>query len=246
MEGGEEGRDLMGMYKTTCSLAQLLDEAFLDKYVRPKDCSLYAFSNQCPVDHGNVCVITPRGHLIISTDADTYQKLGLAGRASTSKSQRGDRYNIEVNLRSTSFRSGTEYCERVRWVLGSRLCDIEMIVMCEMNGKSIPIMVPALNTKGVREGADVAAVKMPLEESIYEDTDLIVPDVNLAISNGDLQAVWDWYGALTAGLEVVKTTYTCEEYVSTYSPDLYTIEDGIRSGARIKWTGIVPLAVIHK
>ena len=134
----------------------------------------------------------------------------------------------------------------MKWVLGSRLCDIEMVMMCERNGKSIPIMVPSLNTKGSLEGADVAAVEMPVKESMSEDTNLIVPDIGLSMSSGDLQAVWDWYGALTAGLEVVKTTYVCEEYVSTYSPALCNIEEGITSGGRVKWTGIVPLAVVHK
>ncbi|GAA5886989.1 hypothetical protein JCM5296_005216 [Sporobolomyces johnsonii] len=95
------------------NLADLLEPEFMNSFVRKG--SLIALS--LDEDEGaDVVAIDGRGRLILSVSKDTYEVLGLPGRASAYGSLR-QRFIIEISLVDPAFRSGKTGFERVKRLL---------------------------------------------------------------------------------------------------------------------------------
>ncbi|GAA5884667.1 hypothetical protein JCM16303_003705 [Sporobolomyces ruberrimus] len=95
------------------NLADLLEPNFLNSFVRKG--SLVAISLDA-AEEDDVVVIDGRGRLILSVCKDTYELLGLPGRASMHGSFR-QRFIIEVSLVDPAFRAGKPGFERVKRLL---------------------------------------------------------------------------------------------------------------------------------
>ncbi|GAA5970945.1 hypothetical protein JCM11641_004518 [Rhodosporidiobolus odoratus] len=103
-----------GFYRcTSVTLADLLEPEFMNSYIRKG--SLVALS--LDDDEGaDVVAIDGRGRLVLSVPKETYEVLGLPGRASAYGSLR-QRFIIEVSLIDPAFRSGKPGFERVKRLL---------------------------------------------------------------------------------------------------------------------------------
>ncbi|ORY92493.1 ribonuclease P 40kDa subunit-domain-containing protein [Leucosporidium creatinivorum] len=100
-------------YLPAVNLADLLQPAFLNSFVRQG--SLIALSLEDGEGEDVVC-IDGRGRLVLSVSKDTYEVLGLPGRASAYGAHR-QRFIIEISLVDPAFRAGKPGYERVRSLL---------------------------------------------------------------------------------------------------------------------------------
>ncbi|GAA5861927.1 hypothetical protein JCM3774_001353 [Rhodotorula dairenensis] len=100
---------------TSVNLARLLDVEFLQAYVRQGH--LVALSLEDGQDADIVC-LDGRGRLVLSVTKDSYESLGLPGRASAFGSHR-QRYITEIDLRAASFRAGKPGFEKVKHALAN-------------------------------------------------------------------------------------------------------------------------------
>ncbi|TNY23466.1 Proteophosphoglycan ppg4 [Rhodotorula diobovata] len=95
------------------NLADLLEPEFLNSFVRSG--SLVALSLD-DSEGEDVVAIDGRGRLVLSVSKDTYELLGLPGRASAYGTFR-QRFIIELSLRDASFRAGKPGFERTKRAL---------------------------------------------------------------------------------------------------------------------------------
>ncbi|GAA5829971.1 hypothetical protein JCM5353_003932 [Sporobolomyces roseus] len=97
----------------TVNLADLLEPGFMNSYIRKG--SLIAISLDDD-DVEDVVSIDGRGRLVLAVNKDTYELLGLPGRASMHGSLR-QRFIIEISLIDPAFKAGKPGFERVKRLL---------------------------------------------------------------------------------------------------------------------------------
>ncbi|BGP55271.1 hypothetical protein JCM8202_000654 [Rhodotorula sphaerocarpa] len=97
------------------NLADLLTPEFLSTYIRRGHLVALSLDDGHEAD---IVAIDGRGRLVLSVTKDTYESLGLAGRASAFGSHR-QRYIIELRLNDPSFRAGKPGFERIKRILGA-------------------------------------------------------------------------------------------------------------------------------
>ncbi|GAA5997882.1 uncharacterized protein JCM10292_006881 [Rhodotorula paludigena] len=95
------------------NLADILEPAFLSSFVRKG--SLVALSTD-DAEGADVVAVDGRGRLVLSVSKDTYELLGLPGRASAFGSFR-QRFIIEISLTDPAFRAGKPGFERTKRLL---------------------------------------------------------------------------------------------------------------------------------
>ncbi|KAI8825190.1 ribonuclease P 40kDa subunit-domain-containing protein [Fimicolochytrium jonesii] len=96
-------------YKASLPLSHFLDETFLKNYVRQG--GFTALRVNARLDTDDVFAILPTGHLLLSLTKDTYESLGLVGKASKS----GGRHVVKIDLSDPSFKPGDKHYDRVKW-----------------------------------------------------------------------------------------------------------------------------------
>ncbi|GAA5981904.1 hypothetical protein JCM10908_004660 [Rhodotorula pacifica] len=120
-----------GYLATNVNLAELLEVEFLNSYVRTGN--LVALSLEDGEDADIVC-LDGRGRLILSVTKDTYESLGLPGRASAFGSHR-QRYVIELDLRAPGFRAGKPGFERIKKALADWPAAVDLLLLDELGGQ---------------------------------------------------------------------------------------------------------------
>ncbi|GAA6012344.1 hypothetical protein JCM11491_007102 [Sporobolomyces phaffii] len=112
------------------NLASLLEPSFLTSFIRTG--SLVAISLGGVRDE-DVVAIDGRGRLVLSVCKDTYELLGLPGRASMHGSFR-QRFIIEISLIDPAFRSGKPGFERVKRLLRDWPTETELFEQLQSDG----------------------------------------------------------------------------------------------------------------
>ncbi|GAA5939458.1 hypothetical protein JCM3775_001718 [Rhodotorula graminis] len=95
------------------NLADLLEPAFLNSFVRTGSLTALTLDDS---EGEDVVAIDGRGRLVLSVSKDTYELLGLPGRASAYGTLR-QRFVIEISLVDPAFRAGKPGFERVKRAL---------------------------------------------------------------------------------------------------------------------------------
>ncbi|XP_064186971.1 ribonuclease P protein subunit p40 isoform X2 [Anguilla rostrata] len=98
---------------------KLLEEEFLEK-VAKKGC-LYALSYKTRIDQDNTFALLPTGQVILSVDKDTYEELGLEGKASQYNHRQPMRYVVTIDLTDKSMAAGGKRYKRVMWALQEKV-----------------------------------------------------------------------------------------------------------------------------
>ncbi|KAF7643545.1 hypothetical protein LDENG_00237610 [Lucifuga dentata] len=96
---------------------ELLDTHFLQRAVYQG--SAYGLSYRTRIDEDNCVALLPNGHLVLSVDKDTYELLGVEGKASRFKQRR--RFIIHVNLTDRRMAVGGRGHHRLLTGLRSRV-----------------------------------------------------------------------------------------------------------------------------
>ncbi|GAA5956444.1 hypothetical protein JCM8115_001726 [Rhodotorula mucilaginosa] len=99
------------------NLAHLLDIEFLNAHIRQGHLVALSLDDGGGQDADIVC-LDGRGRLVLSVTKDTYECLGLPGRASAFGSHR-QRYIIEIDLKAPHFRAGKPGFERTKQALAA-------------------------------------------------------------------------------------------------------------------------------
>ncbi|KAN0016224.1 hypothetical protein ACTFIU_006186 [Dictyostelium citrinum] len=110
-------------YQIETTLDLLLSHEFIDKYI--KNGGFYAISQLNFIDSGNVVAFLPNSKIILNVEKETYQELGLVGKASVFRNLQ--RYIITLDTTSKEFQRGSKSYTRLIWALKDRLSSINLI-----------------------------------------------------------------------------------------------------------------------
>ncbi|XP_034534453.1 ribonuclease P protein subunit p40 [Notolabrus celidotus] len=98
---------------------QLLDQDFLESAVYQG--SVYGVSYRTRIDEDNCVALTPKGHLCLSLDKDSFEVLGVEGKPSRFNHRTNSRFIVSVDLTDSCMAPGGRGYERLLTGLRSRL-----------------------------------------------------------------------------------------------------------------------------
>ncbi|EFA82025.1 RNase P protein subunit [Heterostelium album PN500] len=126
-------------YCIDVTLDLLISQSFLNTYIKPG--GFYALSQLNRLDDGNVVAFLPDSKIILNVDKETYQQLGLSGRASKLTSD--SRYIIVLDCKSKDFLPESATYKRIQWCFKDRLSTVRLISFALNNdGKLKEIQFP--------------------------------------------------------------------------------------------------------
>ncbi|KAM5157791.1 ribonuclease P protein subunit p40 [Mantella aurantiaca] len=94
-------------------LHEFITQEFRDTFL--KKGLFYALSYNTRIDQDNVAALLPTGKLIISTDKDTYEELGLQGKPSLYSGKKTMRYIVNIDLTDEALSPDGKKFPRVKW-----------------------------------------------------------------------------------------------------------------------------------
>ncbi|KWU46266.1 hypothetical protein RHOSPDRAFT_32267 [Rhodotorula sp. JG-1b] len=157
------------------NLAHLLDVEFLNAHIRQGH--LVALSLDDGQDADIVC-LDGRGRLVLNVTKDTYECLGLPGRASAFGSHR-QRYIIEIDLKAPTFRAGKPGFERTKqalaaWPARTDLLDELAGQPARREPKRFDLLCSFVDSKG-GDSSKIACSTIPTAIDLHTLTDVAVP-----------------------------------------------------------------------
>eukprot|EP00026_Physarum_polycephalum_P012769 Phypoly_transcript_13099.p1 GENE.Phypoly_transcript_13099~~Phypoly_transcript_13099.p1 ORF type:complete len:344 (+),score=62.81 Phypoly_transcript_13099:25-1032(+) len=213
-------------YLATTSFSTFVDPIFLDLYV--KKGKLYVISTSTPLDDSNVTAALFNGKLHLTVNKDTYEQLGLVGSPS-SFCQKGQRYNITIDLLKPSFVPGKKFYERVKWCL-EKISDASFLYSFVLDNHPGAIEFPPTTPHK----------KLPFEYHITTHNNVPSPHVSSAASlpsedlSPFLYSVHTWSEFLNFGIKPHDLSE--EGYPISYSQQNVTA---------VSWRGLIPPTFIH-
>lgn len=112
-------------------VANLVDTNFVATYIKSKG-SFTALSCGLEIERTDVVAVSPDGKLHLAVTKETYDSLGLCGRAS--KLTPGRRYNICIDMRAKAFVPGRKLHDRVLDCLSQRGAVMEFLCSFSIDG----------------------------------------------------------------------------------------------------------------
>ncbi|KAJ8418719.1 hypothetical protein AAFF_G00002180 [Aldrovandia affinis] len=208
-------------------LHKLLEDEFLEKVV--KTGSLYALSYKTRIDQDNTFAILPTGQVILSVDKDTYEELGLEGKASQYNHRQPMRYVVTIDMTDKSLAPGGKRYKRVMWALKEKvqLTSDFLLARYSIGGDEEGLLQSCLSQYSCKE----------LRPSVSTQTlrDLLCPSLDPAdlrrdARSHDPQQFLEWLGTVTMDMSSNNeatsfvSTYCCPEPQSSMSQALvYTV-----------------------
>ncbi|KAJ6232039.1 ribonuclease p protein subunit p40 [Anaeramoeba flamelloides] len=232
-------------YRFKTSLDVLTSKSFIDKYLANSSFSCLSIS---PIDRGDAFVILPNGKLILSCCQETYHQLGLIGKRSTlnkkpqKKTKKEERFSIEIDLLSESFKPKKKFYERVQWCFKNRTKQIECIAVSLKNGISIEMDLPKSEK-----------IELKFSNSINTEQNVQIPKLGKELihsiseqmneeSHYILNEFYEWMGFLSNG--IYQTEIDEEFFQNDYQ--FLEFENEIKTKSNhccLKWSGL--LTPIH-
>ncbi|KAF2073638.1 hypothetical protein CYY_005057 [Polysphondylium violaceum] len=124
-------------YEIETTIDLLLSSAFIKSFIKPG--GFHALSQLSYIDSGNVVAFLPDATVVLNVDKDTYQQLGIVGKASTFKNN--DRYVIRFTMKDLTPASKSH--NRILSLLTNRVSSVRMIAFLERDNKLVPIQFPS-------------------------------------------------------------------------------------------------------
>ncbi|KAL4623441.1 ribonuclease P protein subunit p40 isoform X1 [Arapaima gigas] len=192
---------------------ELLQEEFVENTV--KKGGFYALSYKTRIDQDNVIALLPTGQLIMSVNKDTYEQLGLEGKASQYSHKQPVRYVVTINLTDKSMALGSKKYNRVLWALKENVpLKMDFLMGCQRDGKIGAWMLPSCLSH-----CPWKELQPSVETQILQDLPCpVLQSDNLrGGSSCDPQAFLEWLGAVSMGISCdneatsFESTYACPE-----------------------------------
>ncbi|KAI8812974.1 ribonuclease P 40kDa subunit-domain-containing protein [Cladochytrium replicatum] len=155
-----------------CPLSTFISPDFLSEtLMKGRFCALSIHSR---IDSGDVFALLPSGLLILNVTKDTYEQLGLTGKASSF----GKRFQIVIDLTDSKFKPGNKMFDRVSWCFQNPLngtFDFVLSLTDSETGSSLDLNLPT----------QISIEKRKIEVEKRMDTDVFVPNFSEGVSNGN-------------------------------------------------------------
>eukprot|EP00457_Paulinella_chromatophora_P001722 gb/GEZN01001724.1/.p1 GENE.gb/GEZN01001724.1/~~gb/GEZN01001724.1/.p1 ORF type:complete len:704 (+),score=114.59 gb/GEZN01001724.1/:562-2673(+) len=146
-------------------LTVFLDPKFIHEYIKPG--RLLALSERSPIDHCNVFACLPPGVLHLVLDRETHQALGLQGTTSKFKTNRGQRFNVHIDLTVAAMAPGRRLHSRLLWCLEHRIGPADLWVSClDQHGQQLQVKFPPAPRVPSSPSSAVFCPALPSVESI--------------------------------------------------------------------------------
>jgi ribonuclease P/MRP protein subunit RPP40 len=218
------------------SLSDILEDEFLDAYVRHSTTTLLSRST-------NPAFRLCNGVLRIDMDRPLYERAGLVGTAIEDGGKKHSkwRWRIEIDLTQSSMRKGKKGFERVVWAAKNVLRGSEECLFCSAN----PQFAGSLN-----EGTEVLTRHAPkmcmLEPKVEVVSGVVVPNLDVG-SNGlsalyeqeDALALLEWLDLVNLGSERVREGDALDSLLSRYEVPAFGHGVETRSLVKVKYSGFI-------
>lgn len=228
------------------ALSDVLDEDFLDAYVRNGSASLLS-AGRLLLDTRFEVV---EGVLSIEMDRQTYERAGLVGVAveDGGKKHQRNRWRVEYDLKAASMRKGKKGFERLRWaareVLGGSRA---WLFWCA--GPSF--------RESVGEGREVLSKHAPrvfeLQPEVTTLKGVVVPKLDVQgntlsglYDQNDALALLEWLDMVNLGSERVKEGDAIDSHLCRY--DVPDLGHGVQTQefVRVRWIGFITPALVKE
>ncbi|CAG8450839.1 5261_t:CDS:2 [Paraglomus occultum] len=201
-------------YKVNLPLSYFIDESFINNYVNKGQ--VIALSLTEGIDISDVFSIDGNGILTLNVTKDTYESLGLAGKAARFGS-RNQRFVIELQLSAKAMSPGKKFYERIKWCFEHTLVDSFPFVIMYINAttnKPSEMKFPSV----------FQFQKFTVQPSLQSTSHILIPDISL-IKNPTNDywkyraiEVYDWIGMASLQADRINSDDNVDSYVSLYKP----------------------------
>ncbi|KAJ4362765.1 hypothetical protein N0V95_001256 [Ascochyta clinopodiicola] len=220
-------------------LSDVLDEDFLDAYIRQGNVSLLSAGRE-KVDTRFGIV---RGVLQIEMDRPTYERAGLVGvpiEDGGKKHARG-RWRVEYDLSLPSARKGKKGFERLRWAAKNVLSESKSWLFFSAN--------PSFG-ESVSDGREVLSQHAPkvfkLEPEVTTMKGVVVPKLDVC-GNGlsglydqdDALALLEWLDMLSLGSSRTNEGDSIDSHLCRYDVPEFGHGTEARELVRVQWSGFI-------
>lgn len=198
--------------------------------------SFYALSHTQHVDTDDCIAVLPQGLLVLSVTKDTYEQLGLVGKAS--EFHRGSRFIIEINLLAESFQPGRKLYDRVHWCLTDRLAlTMTFLLAFVPHDSNTVTSIPFLHDIPHREITNTETVDTLMNihiPAIFHSLPQISTD-QIDSDTCSATDLFEWLGAISCQIDC--DSGQPDGFVSSYSCP--TPNKIVSMTCSIRWEGLV-------
>ncbi|XP_052122700.1 ribonuclease P protein subunit p40 isoform X2 [Frankliniella occidentalis] len=204
---------------------ELVEKEFIDAFV--KRGQITALSIDSLVDLDNCLSLTPDGHLVLSLIKESYQELGLEGKATLSKGKDHQRYIVSLDLTASHFIPGKRNYERAHSALKNCLQPFNLVLSWDPpDGKICPSSVASYLCG---RGLTVEVCKPRCVQR--RDFNVAVPQLYPDEKECDIQEMMEWLGSFSLNIQRPES-----EFLSSYQSPEETQDVG--QVAYLSWEGL--------
>ncbi|KAI8915025.1 ribonuclease P 40kDa subunit-domain-containing protein [Powellomyces hirtus] len=206
-------------YKATLPLSFFLEEATLKNYVRQG--GFTALRCNAKIDTDDVFALLPTGVLVLNVTKDTYESLGLVGSHSQCGTEKGQRFDVRIDLSDPDFKKSRQF-DRVKWCFSHTLAqpfEFYVSFVDAKTGKSQGVEFPSkANTKHfpmqVQE-TNMENILIPSLPSHPTSTD--IPGPVRDIWRADMLDTLEWFGMVANEATRINSNDNVDPFYSVYA-----------------------------
>ncbi|RUS32975.1 ribonuclease P 40kDa subunit-domain-containing protein [Jimgerdemannia flammicorona] len=157
-------------YRVDLPLSFFLSQKVINQYVRSGKVAMGLARIGGGIDTDDVVALEGNGNLILSVTKDTYEQLGLPGKAAQFGPDK-QRFVVQIDLTAKSMVPGKKGYDRIKWCFENTL------------NKKFTFFIASVNSStGVTEEiefpGEVEPSKIPLKRTLHESRGILIPDLN--------------------------------------------------------------------
>ncbi|XP_069694723.1 ribonuclease P protein subunit p40-like isoform X1 [Periplaneta americana] len=215
---------------------ELINKEFIEAFV--KKGQLTALSDGMKIDADDCVALTPSGELVLSLNKQTYQELGLEGRASIFSRVKQDRYVVILDLKKQHFTPGKKNYDRVcECLTNNARLNMNLLVTWKPPEERIcPSSVAAyFSSRGYRvrqcEPKFVKQIAYNVRVPVYNDSN----------NDEDALELMEWLGAFSIGADLKEGD--TGDFLNSYQYPLENVDVG--AVVQMQWRGYFTASQIH-
>lgn len=178
---------------------------------------VHALSYGTSIDSNDCVAILPTGTLILNLTKDTFQELGLEGRASLFGNET-QKYVVEINMVHTDFSPGKKFYERVKWCLTDRLnLKFDLLLTWEPATQS----TCPTSIQGFFKSNNIVCNRVNITKKLHYFKELEVPQVCFSDPENKTEEhcgyldMYEWLGACAVGADLADQG--ADNFISSYT-----------------------------
>ncbi|XP_034230863.1 ribonuclease P protein subunit p40-like isoform X2 [Thrips palmi] len=214
------------------SAHEFIDQEFINAFVKSGHLSILSIDSCVDLDN---CLSIIDGKLILSLDKESYQELGLEGKAIPSKNKNHLRFVVVLDITASHFQPGKKNYERAYDCLKNCLQSFTVILSWEPQDEKIcPSSVASyLSERGLN--IEVCKPKFYQRLNFNVATPLLYPPDKQC----SIEEMLEWLGAFSLNAKSSEN-----EFLSSYQGPEETVECG--QVAYLNWTGFFTRLQINR